>query len=284
MRKVFLVGLLLLLSGIVSAQQQSMNNDSVIRLVQAGLSEEVIISTINTSPGAYNTSVDGLIALQRAGVSEEVIAAILAKAVADAATPAANTGTVTYGSPAANTDTVTYGSPAVRQPEAWDWDSENDELEQKLRVGMKIMFGKNGRVAYGPSVGIPINNKVVIESGLLTYGENAYYYSWGVDVSGRVYVIPASVLFSVANIDADGVHIRPYVGGGVNIAIATATAYGWGYTASDSDYKVGGQVLFGAQFTPRTVPRLSFGPEFGYYRIFEGQGMLAGVTVNFNIK
>ena len=265
MRKVFLAVLLMLLPGMLAAQQQTVNNDSVIRMTQAGLSEEVIISTINTSPGSYNTSVDGLIALQSAGVSEKVISAILAKAAA----------------PAANTDTVTLGRPAARQPDVPD--SPNDDVERNFRVGMKVMAGKNSLVAYGPSVGIPINNKVGIESGLLTYGASENYYGWG--VSARAYVIPASVIFTVANIDAEELYIRPYVGGGVNIAFASARAYdGWGNYGSASDNKFGGQVIFGAEFTFKAVRQLSFGPEFGYYRIFEGQGMLAGVSINFNIK
>jgi hypothetical protein len=33
------------------AAQQTMNNDAVIQLVKAGLSDDLIISTINASPG-----------------------------------------------------------------------------------------------------------------------------------------------------------------------------------------------------------------------------------------
>jgi hypothetical protein len=70
------------------AAQQVMNNDSVIKLVKAGLSDDLIVTTINSSPGAYDTSADGLIALKTAGASDKVVAAIVAKAAAPAA-PAA---------------------------------------------------------------------------------------------------------------------------------------------------------------------------------------------------
>jgi len=70
------------------AAQQVMNNDSVIKLVKAGLSDELIVTTINSSPGAYDTSADGIIALKTAGASDKVVAAIIAKAAAPAA-PAA---------------------------------------------------------------------------------------------------------------------------------------------------------------------------------------------------
>ncbi len=57
-----------------------MNNESVVNLMKAGFSEDVIISAINRSQGAYDTSVDGLIALKNAGITNKEIAAIVAKA------------------------------------------------------------------------------------------------------------------------------------------------------------------------------------------------------------
>ncbi len=64
--------------------QQALNNDSIIRMVKAQLSDDVIVATINASPGAYDTSADGLIALKQAGVSNKVIDAIEAKSTAAA--------------------------------------------------------------------------------------------------------------------------------------------------------------------------------------------------------
>jgi len=70
------------------AAQQSLNNDAVIKLVKAGLSEDLIVSTVSASPGTYDTSADGLIALKAAGVSDKVVSAIVAKASAPIAVPA----------------------------------------------------------------------------------------------------------------------------------------------------------------------------------------------------
>jgi hypothetical protein len=67
--------------------QQTMNNDAVIKLVKAGLSDDLIISTINSQPGAYDTSTDGLIALKKAGVTDKVVGAIVTKSVAPIAAP-----------------------------------------------------------------------------------------------------------------------------------------------------------------------------------------------------
>jgi len=66
--------------------QQPLNNDSVIKLVKAGLSEDLIVSTINSQPGTYNTSTDGLIALKKAGVSDKVVGAVVTKGFAPAPT------------------------------------------------------------------------------------------------------------------------------------------------------------------------------------------------------
>jgi hypothetical protein len=82
MSKAFIaVGFLVLLLG-----QQTLNNDSVVNLRKAGFSEDVIISAINRSQGAYDTSVDGLIALKNAGISDKEISAIVAKAYPQSST------------------------------------------------------------------------------------------------------------------------------------------------------------------------------------------------------
>lgn len=59
--------------------QQSLSNDAVIRFVKAGLSDDLIVSTVASSPGSYDVSPDGVIALKGAGVSDRVVAAIVQK-------------------------------------------------------------------------------------------------------------------------------------------------------------------------------------------------------------
>ncbi len=65
-------------SGFLTAQT-NMTNDSVIKMAKAGLSESIIISSIDSHPGAYKTNPDDLIALKSAGVSDKVIAEMMAK-------------------------------------------------------------------------------------------------------------------------------------------------------------------------------------------------------------
>ncbi len=55
------------------------DNDAVIKMSKAGLDDTIIIQTIQTQPGRYDTSPDDLIALKNAGLSQQVIAAMQAR-------------------------------------------------------------------------------------------------------------------------------------------------------------------------------------------------------------
>jgi hypothetical protein len=100
MRKGFLAALFLSICAMLPAQ--AINNDTVIKMVKAGLTDDVIITTINASAATFDTSPDGLIALKQAGASDKVIAAVVAKSA-----PAA---------PAAPTDVSAATAPAPPAP------------------------------------------------------------------------------------------------------------------------------------------------------------------------
>ena len=69
--------------------QQALNNDSIIKLVKAGLSDDLILSTIKATPGAYDISAEGIIALKTGGASDKVVTAIVLKASSTTAAPSA---------------------------------------------------------------------------------------------------------------------------------------------------------------------------------------------------
>src|SRR6266567_7225418 len=74
--------------------QTVLTNESIVKMVKAGLGEDVVISSIRANPGKYVTGVDELIALKGAGVSDKIIAAMGTKmaggdAPAGAAAPVA---------------------------------------------------------------------------------------------------------------------------------------------------------------------------------------------------
>jgi hypothetical protein len=108
MRKAILACLALVLCPVLLAQQ-ALDNASVIKLVKAGLSEDLVVTTVNSSPGTYDTSAKGLIALKKAGATDKVIAAIVLKAAGATAAPAP-APTAGSATPAAPTITLAQGT------------------------------------------------------------------------------------------------------------------------------------------------------------------------------
>lgn len=70
---------------------QGLDNEGIIKLTKAGMSNDVILSTIDASEGQYDTSANGLNALKSAGVSSRVISALISKASGAAAPSTAPT-------------------------------------------------------------------------------------------------------------------------------------------------------------------------------------------------
>jgi hypothetical protein len=62
-----------------SQAPQPLTNDSIVKLVTAGLGEDTIIGIVNTQPGRYAVATDDIIALKKPGVPEKVIAAMVNK-------------------------------------------------------------------------------------------------------------------------------------------------------------------------------------------------------------
>lgn len=88
MRKSIFAVLFLAICPLLFAQQ-ALNNDAIIKLVKAGLSDDLIVSTINAQQGSYDTSTDGIIALKTAGVSDKVVAAVIARSAGATTLPSA---------------------------------------------------------------------------------------------------------------------------------------------------------------------------------------------------
>src|SRR5215469_4474614 len=95
MRKIVLAGLCLLLAPVMFAQQ-ALTNETVIKMVKSGLSDDIIITTINSSAGNYDVSANGLIALKSGGVSDKVISAMMAKG-SSGGTPGSQGGAAASG-------------------------------------------------------------------------------------------------------------------------------------------------------------------------------------------
>jgi hypothetical protein len=98
MRKLLLSSIILAGFALAATAQQAMNNDAVIKMVKAGLSDDIIVGSISSQPGQYDTSADGLIALKTAGASDKVVGAMIAKA-SGAAAPSAAAAPASNGLP-----------------------------------------------------------------------------------------------------------------------------------------------------------------------------------------
>src|SRR5438128_2069909 len=59
--------------------QEPLNNETILKLVKAGIGEDTIVSMVNQQPGKYSLTTDDIIALKSAGVSDKVIAAIIVR-------------------------------------------------------------------------------------------------------------------------------------------------------------------------------------------------------------
>ena len=59
------------------AEPTLLDNDAVSRMLKAGLSDELVLQTINSQPGKYAVDPDSLIALKKANVSDAILAAMM---------------------------------------------------------------------------------------------------------------------------------------------------------------------------------------------------------------
>src|SRR5579863_5756855 len=75
-----LIAIVLMSLPLVGQQTQPLTNADVIKMVQGGLPESVVVNAIGAGPSKYNISPDALIDLQKAGVTQKEMDAIIAEA------------------------------------------------------------------------------------------------------------------------------------------------------------------------------------------------------------
>ncbi|CAN5526686.1 hypothetical protein BH10ACI4_BH10ACI4_23650 [soil metagenome] len=64
---------------LTQAAPKTLTNDSIVRMVKAGLGDDLILQTIAAQPGRYTTDADALVALKGAGVSDRIISGMVNK-------------------------------------------------------------------------------------------------------------------------------------------------------------------------------------------------------------
>lgn len=66
---------------------EPLTNDSIVKLLETGFSQETILAMIEHRPGKYSLSTDDLVALKKAGVPEKIITAMLNKTASEPISP-----------------------------------------------------------------------------------------------------------------------------------------------------------------------------------------------------
>jgi len=73
----------------LASAQDALTNDSIVKMVNAGLAENLILTMVQNQPGKYSMTPDELVKLKGLGVSDRVMAAMMAKASGAASAPVA---------------------------------------------------------------------------------------------------------------------------------------------------------------------------------------------------
>ena len=150
MKPRILLATLAICLGAASAQQLSMNNDSVIKMVKAGMSDGIIVSTIDSQPAHFALSANDMIALKQAGVSDKVMVAMIAKSNPAAPTAAPLTTSVPAGTVMLRegTDVPLKFAQALSSKSAAEGDPVALTLDEDLKVG-DVVVAKAGSKAFG---------------------------------------------------------------------------------------------------------------------------------------
>lgn len=103
--------------GAAQGVQQQISNAEIIQMLQAGLSDKIIIPAIQKGPTNFDTSSDALVALKKAGASEALLTAVISaprfSAQPAQATPTAITGATTTSLGALQQPQATTGIPGM---------------------------------------------------------------------------------------------------------------------------------------------------------------------------
>jgi hypothetical protein len=83
----------------VAAAQDTLTNESVVKMVKSGLGENLIISMVQSQPGKYVLNPDELVKLKGAGVSEKILTAMAAKSAGNPSTAASGPPAPTAADP-----------------------------------------------------------------------------------------------------------------------------------------------------------------------------------------
>jgi len=74
-----LMRVLTLVLAVVASAQETLTNDSILKMVKSGLGEDLIVSIVQNQTGRYTLTPDNVVKLKQAGVSEKILTAMANK-------------------------------------------------------------------------------------------------------------------------------------------------------------------------------------------------------------
>jgi hypothetical protein len=138
-----IVIVLCFLCAALTLAQTALTNDSIVKMVKAGLGDDVVIGTIKSQPAKYSTDPDGLIALKGAGVSDKVIGAMVDRMSVNGVTPAP---TGAPAAPAASSGAGPVNEVGVYYKKGDAWADLNPEVVNFKTGGVLKSIGTVGIV------------------------------------------------------------------------------------------------------------------------------------------
>ncbi len=138
-----LIGVLLVILALTifagAQQQEVLNNDSVVKMVHAGLGESLIVTMIRNEPGKYSVTPDEVIRLKQEGVSEKILSAMVTKSNAEALAPPVPSGPVKI---AANTPIKLAVDEALSSTSAKAGDPVKVVAADDLLINKQVVIAK----------------------------------------------------------------------------------------------------------------------------------------------
>jgi hypothetical protein len=129
MKRKFLTAICLVAFAVMANAQQQLNNESIIKMHDAGMGNDLIIATINAQSGAYSTTLNDLMALKKAGIDDKVISAMVVKNAAPP--PVAMSPTSGVVSP---TPSEPIGKPRIFLLSASKGNNQNAARDQSMEM------------------------------------------------------------------------------------------------------------------------------------------------------
>src|SRR5579872_7371131 len=151
------VCLLLSLLAVQLTAIEPLKNDTILKLVKAGIGDDVVVTIINQQPGKYDLTPDAVMELKNAGLSDKLIIAMTARNASanSTAAPDVNANGIT-ANPATGNDQPVSASDGDGVTRVYVTDSPSWEVLGGWGSGERTNASQNGsRDGIGPDAGGP---------------------------------------------------------------------------------------------------------------------------------